>query len=112
MAIIQGIEDVAAVILTLELMVILLVPAALIGFFALKGMRWVLGSGSEGGKYAWAIATLHIIVSTVDKGVHRAEDIAVTPVVLTASLAAGADTTVRSLRRRLRQPLSGPRQSA
>lgn len=111
MGFIQGLADVAAIIITLEVLVMLVVPVALIAFFSRKGMGWLLGTANEEGKYTWAIGKAHMIAGMVNKGVHRAEDIAVTPVLVTAGLAAGADTTFRSLRRRLQQPLTGRRRS-
>src|SRR5438309_1726137 len=106
MALLQGIEDIAAIILILELFVMLVAPALLIAYFGRKGMAWVLG------KFAWASGTLHTGMATLDKGIHRAEDLTVAPIVLVASFWTGAGATVRSLRRRAEQPLSRLRRSA
>jgi len=106
---IQGLADVAAIILTLELLVLLVVPAALIAFLGRKGMNWVLGPQ---GKFTWAVAKLHTILGTVDTGVRRTEDLAVTPVIAVAGFWSGARTTLRSLRRRADQPLARLRRSS
>lgn len=106
MGLLHGLADIAAIILTLELVVLLVVPAFLIGFFGRKGMKWVLG------KYSWAVEKLHTILGTANKAVHKAEDVAVTPLIVTVGFWHGAGVTLRSLRRRADQPLSRLRRSA
>ncbi len=106
MGLLQGIEDVAAVILTLELLVLLVVPAFLIAFFGRKGMTWVLS------KFAWAVEKLRWLLGIANGTVHKAEDVAVSPIIFVASLWAGTLTTARSLRKRADQPLSRLRRSA
>jgi hypothetical protein len=105
MAVLQGLADIAAIILAIELVVIVLVPAFLIAFFGRKGMTWVLV------KFSWAAGKAHTYLGAVDKGVRRAEDIAVTPIIVVASTWSGARTTLRSLRRRANEPLARLRRS-
>jgi hypothetical protein len=105
MAILQGFADIAAIILTIELFVMLVVPAFLVAIFGRRGMKWVLV------KFAWAMGKVHEGLAATEKGVRRAEDLAVTPVVTVASFWAGAGTTLRSLRRRADQPLARLRRS-
>jgi len=105
MPILQGLADIAAIILILELLVILVMPAFLIAFFGRKGMNWTLV------KFAWATTQLHTLLGTADKSVRRAEDVAVAPIIAVAAFSAGVRTVLRSLRRRANQPLSRLRRS-
>ena len=109
MGFVQGLADIAAIILTFELLVLLVVPAFLIAFFGRKGMTWLIGPE---GKVTWAIGMLHTGLTIAAKIVRRGEDILVTPIIVAAGLWTGTRTTLRSLRRRADQPLARLRRSA
>lgn len=109
MDVLHGLAAIAAIILTLELVALLVVPAFLVAFLGRKGMTWLIG---EKGKYTWAVGLLHTVLDTAGRYVRRGEDIAVTPIIMVGAAWNGAGTTLRSLRRRADQPLSRLRRSS